>query len=357
MTCYQGAILMNKNGDDLDPLPEYKVACTKACYKEYLKVISDSGRGKWNTDGKNGPNDPNTSMKILIDWLLVEGNYNKYRGKNNNGVSKIQFATILADKMKSETISNERNAKQVMDRISRLEESFRAAHEFATSQTGAGIQDREGEGTFKDLVKKKCSHYYDLLDIMVDRASTEPRLTNHDPSALDSSDDDDDELPTNNTGTLSPPEGNGEGGAVIQNPSQVQGSSNNSLASSRKSTGKQSRKRSNVLMDGETVELLAESTRASKLRMQETLRHNKAVEVVEKERLELEKKKEQREDLRLDLDQQRFAALQWKGKSDELDYKVKLVRECRSLREQGMTDDQITTLFPEMKSVLEALKK
>jgi hypothetical protein len=67
---------------------------------------------------------------------------------------------------------NERNAKQAMDKIARVEESFRSAHEFATSQTGADIQEREGEQTFKDLVQRKCSYYYDLLDVMVDRAST-----------------------------------------------------------------------------------------------------------------------------------------------------------------------------------------
>jgi hypothetical protein len=42
----------------------------------------------WNNDGANGQGDPNTSEKILLDWLTDEGNYSKYRGKNNNGIKK-----------------------------------------------------------------------------------------------------------------------------------------------------------------------------------------------------------------------------------------------------------------------------
>jgi hypothetical protein len=168
----EGAILKDKNGTNLPALSDGKVVCTKGCYHAYQKASSgaDSSRGKWTSDGKMGPEDPNTSMQILIDWMTTEGNYSNYRGKGNNGATKLQFAMILAEKMAKETLSNEQNAKQVMDKISRVEDSFRLAHEFATSQTGAGIQEREGEQTFKDIVKRKCTYYYNLFEVMVDRA-------------------------------------------------------------------------------------------------------------------------------------------------------------------------------------------
>jgi hypothetical protein len=71
--------------------------------------------------------------------------------------------------------------KQVLDKISRIETSFKEAYEFANSKTGAGVQDEQGEETFKDLVLKKCPYYFSLLDIMADKASTQPRITNYRP--------------------------------------------------------------------------------------------------------------------------------------------------------------------------------
>ena len=66
-----------------------------------MKLLSGGGedaeggrKGKWERDGKNGPDDPNTSMSILIKWWMEEGNYSRFCGKNNNGVKKIQ-STML----------------------------------------------------------------------------------------------------------------------------------------------------------------------------------------------------------------------------------------------------------------------
>jgi hypothetical protein len=378
--CYQGLVIKVANGPDLTPLAAGKVACTKGCYKEYMKAVNgtgDSSRGKWTSDGIKGPDDAHTSMKILIDWMTTEGNYSKYRGKDNNGVTKMQFATILAERMRNETLSTERNAKQVMDKISRVEESFRTAHEFATSQTGAGIQENEGEQTFKDLVRRKCSYYYDLIEVMMDRASTAPRATNFDPSFLDNDDDSEAEEPlgqlsqgsqtqpmsqltqTQNEGMLpattnSPQVTDTE---VIENISTVGApSAANSVASSRKnSDGKQNNKKrsssssSGVLMDDKTVEMLQEASKVSRQKVVELNRHNKRLEDVEERKLALQLKQDERE-------QKRFETQQWKGRSDELDYKVKLVREYNSLKTQGLTNEQIIALFPEMASVINTLE-
>lgn len=157
LICYQGIVLRDKSGSDLPPLPDNHVCCTKACYSIVTKSLSgsESNRGKWNSDGKGGPDDPHTSMKILLDWMTTEGNYSRFCGKDNNGVSKQQFASILAEKMRAETTSDTRNAKQVLDKIQRVESSFREAFEFANSVTGAGIQDSQGQESFQDLVRKK----------------------------------------------------------------------------------------------------------------------------------------------------------------------------------------------------------
>ena len=74
----------------------------KTCHQRAKRAIerdaapSDGSRIPFNKDGKNGPNNPNNSEKIIIDWLMTPGNYEKFRGKNNNGVKKKQFAAIIA---------------------------------------------------------------------------------------------------------------------------------------------------------------------------------------------------------------------------------------------------------------------
>lgn len=109
---------------------------------------------------------------------MAEGNYSKFCGKNNDGVKKIQFCNTLAEKMTRETRS-ERDGKQVLSKIQHVERSFRQAHNFVTSETGAGIKEKDGVAHFEDLVRKKCPHYYDLVDVMADRASSKPKATNY----------------------------------------------------------------------------------------------------------------------------------------------------------------------------------
>jgi hypothetical protein len=38
----------------------------------------------------------------------------------------------------------------------------------------------DGESTFQDLVRKKCHVYYDIYDIMIDRASTRAKASSYD---------------------------------------------------------------------------------------------------------------------------------------------------------------------------------
>jgi hypothetical protein len=168
--------------------------------------------------------------------------------------------TIIAAKMTKET-DLERNAKQVQEKICQLEESFKNAHDFATSETGAGIQNEQGEESFKDLVKKRCPYYYELCDIMADRSSAQPKAKN-DPHVLDAfSDEDDDDAEdieaTEGTEQSYTPPGK-KSNEIIQDMSQVQEgevkarSAVSSVASSNKGS-KRRKKGSNPLMDDETA--------------------------------------------------------------------------------------------------------
>jgi hypothetical protein len=70
----------------------------------------------------------------------------------------MQFASQLAERMRAETCSESRNSKQVLDEIKRMEEAFRTAHSFATSETGAGIEEAQGRET----------RYYELPLLLLD---------------------------------------------------------------------------------------------------------------------------------------------------------------------------------------------
>ena len=133
-------------------------------------------------------------MKILLDWWMEEGNYSKYCGKNSEGIKKKQFCDILADRMSKEAIS-QRDGRNVKSKIEHVKRTWKKAHDFATSATGAGIQASDGLTKFEDLVKGKCPFYYDLLDIMQDRASSKPKVTNYDlENEVNIDDDDDDDV-------------------------------------------------------------------------------------------------------------------------------------------------------------------
>ena len=61
----------------------------------FATSVPDNTRIPWNRDGKNGPQDPNHSKVILIDWITTPRNYEKNCGTGNNGLKKIQFAAMI----------------------------------------------------------------------------------------------------------------------------------------------------------------------------------------------------------------------------------------------------------------------
>jgi hypothetical protein len=100
--CYQGFVLNKYN---LPPLVQFNVACTKSGYSKAQKELAGSDdlegprRGNWDGDGKAGVENVHTSMKILLDWWMKQGNYSKFCGKHNGGVRKKDVCQALAAKM------------------------------------------------------------------------------------------------------------------------------------------------------------------------------------------------------------------------------------------------------------------
>jgi hypothetical protein len=332
MACYQGLVLRKYNLEAL----ESGAVCTKKCYDKFLKDSrsAEDSRGSWHNDGKKGPDDPRTSMSILLEWWLTEGNYSKYCGKNNGGVKKKEFAAKLAEKISNET-STKRDSKGIINKIRHIEDAWRRAHSFATSKTGAGIKENEGESTFQEAVKKICVHYYDLLEVMQDRASSRPKLTSYE--ADDDEDDDD----------------GSDQGSEEEKEELVGGDDNSSVASGITTSTKQTsasnkkRKTGSSLMDGSAVAALTEGNKALKDRVTELARHNKEVELMEKRRFQLEEN-------RLNLEQSRFQSMSWKGRNDELNYKMNLLSKYQEFKNLNWTDEQIVRFCPDMEQVIKA---
>jgi hypothetical protein len=84
--CYQGVVLMDKKRKTYFPqLPSFQLACTKSCYNSAITAhSSDGGRGNWLSGGKGGPEDPHTSMNILLGWMTTESDYSRFCGTNKN---------------------------------------------------------------------------------------------------------------------------------------------------------------------------------------------------------------------------------------------------------------------------------
>lgn len=124
----------------------------------------------------------------MLDWLLTPGNYtNKWKGKANNGVSKIQTAATIARMMNDVGVKVKRDGKQVLNKIQHLERQFRDAYDFCNTETGQGLEENDPEG-FDGAVSRICQYYFDLLEIFGDRACAQPKITSNDN--LDSSDSD-----------------------------------------------------------------------------------------------------------------------------------------------------------------------
>jgi hypothetical protein len=116
-SCYQEKVLKKHKLDPLtidqsDGSTKELVVCTKKCYNIAKKDFTERTGVNlpWASDGKDGPNDPNNSERILVDWLMKEGNYSMFRGgKDCGGTRKKDYAKQIADKINAAKVRIKRN--------------------------------------------------------------------------------------------------------------------------------------------------------------------------------------------------------------------------------------------------------
>jgi hypothetical protein len=172
------AILRDKFGanDEFD-----KVVCSKRCYnraqKRAIAVPSDPNvkrRVSWFTDGST----PSiNSMTCLLDWITTGNNYSKYKGgSGQHGEKRETLAGEISSFINSSGVPTVRTVKSIIKKIDWLEETFKAADKWLGG-TGAGVTD---ESSLREAVLQRCPYYYELVDIMKDRASNRPLLRNTD---------------------------------------------------------------------------------------------------------------------------------------------------------------------------------
>jgi hypothetical protein len=144
-------------------------ASKKKVAKLCKKRTHQRGYTKWEKDSKNGPDDPNDSIKILLDWMTDHGNYNNYCSGN-----KTQTAKNIADMINAKVLVP-RNDKQVRSKIEYLEGRFKTFDKLVNN-TGADEQ-LNNPGGFSAIVMKKFPYYYKLYPIMKDQWITHPPVT------------------------------------------------------------------------------------------------------------------------------------------------------------------------------------
>ena len=72
------------------------------------------------------------SQPILLDWLLREGNYHKFRGgMDAKGMRKIDYGKSLSLQMKDAGCCVHQSANSVVKKIQELETKFVQAHDWA----------------------------------------------------------------------------------------------------------------------------------------------------------------------------------------------------------------------------------
>jgi hypothetical protein len=144
----------------------------------FSNALIKNGYNVWLNDGKNGPEDPNDSISLLIAWITKQENYDAYC----IGV-KAQICNRIADWLTKEMgVRTERTGKDVRNKIDTLKLQFKNAVTYMRG-TGAGLEHTDPEG-FMARIYKVCPYYDDLAKVMHNRAGTEPPYVSDDRSSM-----------------------------------------------------------------------------------------------------------------------------------------------------------------------------
>ena len=178
--CYQELVFKPQKAKDEEKgnvtnlLGENQVACDDKHHRSAANAIKKQADGvssvSWHNDGKNGVDDPNSSLKILLDWLTVPENFQKYRGDNKTGLAKSRICSNLAKAMNDAGVRNPRDGPSVRAKIGRMEAAFKKAHDWA-GNTGVGVLESEGDDSFNAALLRYCPQYFILLPLMANRSS------------------------------------------------------------------------------------------------------------------------------------------------------------------------------------------
>ncbi|KAI7960185.1 hypothetical protein MJO29_005253 [Puccinia striiformis f. sp. tritici] len=131
----------------------------------------------WDKDGENGI----TSIRVLLDWLSVDGNFARWRG-NKTGSTKQAIANEILALLVGAGITH-RNQKGVLTKIQELQSSYMKASDFHHN-TGSGLQDNDianGTHTLQMALLKRCKYWDELHPVMATRTAANPLHTNESP--------------------------------------------------------------------------------------------------------------------------------------------------------------------------------
>lgn len=97
------------------------------------KSIEKRTVSPWNKDSKVGVDDSNTSLSVILNWWVQEGNYRKYCRKDNiKGEKKIQFCEKLSQDIEGVT-SIRRTPASIKTKIAHMEDCFKKTHEWVNN--------------------------------------------------------------------------------------------------------------------------------------------------------------------------------------------------------------------------------
>ncbi|KAI7942128.1 hypothetical protein MJO28_012155 [Puccinia striiformis f. sp. tritici] len=119
-----------------------------------------------------------SSMQILLDWLTTEGNFERWRGDIQGGLTKEALAAEIIT-IYAENGIHHRNNKDVRSKIQELQDSYSKACDWLRN-TGEGIRDEDianGTHNIRDGILKRCKYYDHLDEVMGSRAFTNPQDT------------------------------------------------------------------------------------------------------------------------------------------------------------------------------------
>jgi len=342
--CYRKIVLATGDGKPpLAPLPEDAVVCTKKCYKAFVKSSNPNQKYKWNDDMK--PETPNvTSERVLINYMTDGDNYKNYRGKDANGLPKKYHCQIIASKCTNLTLS-ERDHAGVFSKWTAMEDCWRTTNDWVNN-TGVGVLADKGHDTFEACVLKRCPFYRDIEEIMIDRAGSNPAVTNNDLFNSDE-DDEDDEAEAEATNVDNDADNDSD-----EKDDDLDASAAPTVAA-KKTTNKDKKpnpKRATLrtpspapsveFVTKETKDLFAEAKSSAAERLQLMSEQHAA-------RMELEQRK-------VTLQEQQAAGAGWSAKTAEADCMFGIYEKCEKMSSNGMTDDAILMLLPDAQMVIDA---